>query len=83
MQCVSVLFACILRSVCLSIPGFPGLDDSFLPEGPARFPGRQAAHVLQGCCGTNAVAPLYHWGQDGGLRPLRLRLPALLWDLHR
>lgn len=80
---VSPFSACVLRSISLSIPGVPSLDDCLLPEGPARLPGRQAAHVLQSRCGPDAVAPLHHWGQDGGLCPLCLRLPALLWDFHR
>ncbi len=75
-------FICLSRSLSLGLPGLSGLDDRLLPEGSPGLTRRQAAHVLQGCDHPDAVAFLHHRGEDCGLRPLRLRLPALLRHIH-
>lgn len=71
------------RSLSLGITGVIGLDDRLLPEGPARLPWRQAAHVLQGHDHPDVVALLHHRSEDCGLCPLCLRLPALFWNIYR
>ena len=77
------LFICLSRSLGLGLLGLFGLDDRLLPEGSAGLPRRQAAHVLQGRHHPDAVALLHHRGENCGLCPLRLRLPALFRHLHR
>lgn len=77
------LFMWFSRSLSLGLSGLSGLDDRLLPEGSAGLPWRQAADVLQGRDRPDAVALLHHWGEDRGLRPLCLRLPTLLWHIHR